>query len=304
MPTKISSLTSASTLTGAESVPVVQSGSTLKTLVSAIGTYVRGLFTTTPATIAEGGTNAATVAAARTSLGLGTGDSPTFTGVTVTEGLSSAGVFDVYVTSPAGTNTITAAGPSNFSYAAGAIVRWIPAGTNTGATTINITPYGASALGAKNVFSGGAACVGGELQSGVPAAAMYDGTQFNLIGMYHESYTAASASCTGAMLTALIWRIVKIGNLVTLHVPTTSGAGVATNLITFGTVIPAKYRPISQMSYPMRIIDNEGYPTNSGMLIAGTDGSLKVYKDFTASTNFTVTASAGFEGIAVSWVIY
>lgn len=66
---KISELPAATTLGGTEVVAGVQSSTTVKILVSAIGTYVRGLFTTTPATVAEGGTNAATVAAARSSLG-------------------------------------------------------------------------------------------------------------------------------------------------------------------------------------------------------------------------------------------
>lgn len=68
MPIKISELPAGSALSGSEIVPVVQSGVTIRTLVSAFGTYVRGLFTATPATIAEGGTGSATAAAARTAL--------------------------------------------------------------------------------------------------------------------------------------------------------------------------------------------------------------------------------------------
>ena len=66
---KISQLPSATAPTGAELVPLVQGGVTSYGLVSQIGAYVRGLFTTTPAMIAEGGTGAATAAAALTSLG-------------------------------------------------------------------------------------------------------------------------------------------------------------------------------------------------------------------------------------------
>lgn len=69
---KISELPAASALGGTEIVAGVQSSTTVKILISAIGTYVRALFTATPATLAEGGTNAATAAGARTSLGLGT----------------------------------------------------------------------------------------------------------------------------------------------------------------------------------------------------------------------------------------
>lgn len=70
---KISELPAASALGGTEVVAGVQGGVTAKILISAIGTYVRGLFTTTPATIAEGGTGAASAGAARTALGLAIG---------------------------------------------------------------------------------------------------------------------------------------------------------------------------------------------------------------------------------------
>lgn len=79
MPTKISQLPAGTALGGTEVVPAVQSGSTVKSTISQIGTFVRGLFTTTPATLAEGGTGAATAAAARTSLGATATGSSLFT---------------------------------------------------------------------------------------------------------------------------------------------------------------------------------------------------------------------------------
>ena len=60
------------------------------------------------------------------------------------------------LSSVAGTNTITATGPANYSLASTrAPLILIPAVTNTGATTLAITPSGGSVLTAKNVFSGG-----------------------------------------------------------------------------------------------------------------------------------------------------
>lgn len=88
-----------------------------------------------------------------------------------------------YLTGVAGTNTITAGGPSALaSYAAGQRFILIPANTNTGATTVNITPSGGAALGAKNLFAYGIACIGGELVQSVPTIILYDGTQFNIVG--------------------------------------------------------------------------------------------------------------------------
>lgn len=103
------------------------------------------------------------------------------------------------LSSVAGTNTVTAGGPSSMTaYASGQRFWFIPAVTNTGATTINITPSGGSALGAKNIFNRGVACVGGELRANVPAMITYDGTQFNLMNPQVVKGTATNdAAATG-----------------------------------------------------------------------------------------------------------
>lgn len=82
-----------------------------------------------------------------------------------------------YLTTVAGTNTITAvAAYSMAAYATGQVFWFIPANANTGATTINV-----NGIGAKNIFWRGAALVGQELVANVPALILYDGTQFNLL---------------------------------------------------------------------------------------------------------------------------
>lgn len=88
-----------------------------------------------------------------------------------------------YLSGVAGnTTTITAVGPAGLgAYAAGLKFRFIPVNTNTGATTINIT--GTVALGARNIFYNGAACVGGELQLGIPVEIVDDGTRFHIISI-------------------------------------------------------------------------------------------------------------------------
>lgn len=86
------------------------------------------------------------------------------------------------LTGVAGTNTITATGPANYSYSSATPPIWfVAAGTNTAATTVNVSPSGGSALGAKNVFFNGVACAGGEIISGGAYGLLYDGTQYQLV---------------------------------------------------------------------------------------------------------------------------
>ena len=104
------------------------------------------------------------------------------------------------LSSVAGTNTITATGPVPLSaYASGQMFRFIPANTNTGATTINITPSGGSALGAKNLYFNGAACTGGEIRQNQPCIVVYDGTQFNLIGPFAAGTIPGPVVVTGVL---------------------------------------------------------------------------------------------------------
>ena len=82
-----------------------------------------------------------------------------------------------WLTSVAGTNTITASiTPSPTTYTAGQTFRFVSAGANTGATTLNI-----NGLGAKNVTKNGSvALVAGDIASGAVVDVVYDGTQFQM----------------------------------------------------------------------------------------------------------------------------
>ena len=85
----------------------------------------------------------------------------------------------VGMTGVAGTNTITATAGNVAALVTGAFFLFVPAATNTGATTLNI-----NGIGAKNVFCNGIALVAGELQISVPTLVYYDGTQFNIVGSF------------------------------------------------------------------------------------------------------------------------
>lgn len=77
----------------------------------------------------------------------------------------------------AGTDTITAsATPTLAAYANGNTFRLVAAGTNTGATTLNI-----NSLGAKAITKNGTTALGaGDIPSGAMITVVYDGTQFQL----------------------------------------------------------------------------------------------------------------------------
>jgi microcystin-dependent protein len=80
----------------------------------------------------------------------------------------------------AGTNTVTATMANLTAYYTGLQVTFLPANTNTGATTLNI-----SSLGAKSIFLNGAALAGYELKKNTPVRVYYDGTQFNVVAGAH-----------------------------------------------------------------------------------------------------------------------
>lgn len=129
-----------------------------------------------------------------------------------------------YLTGVAGTNTITATGPANMTLAAPQHpIVLVPAVTNTGATTLNITPSGGAALTAKNVFYNGVALVAGELKAGVPSLLVYDGTQYNIIGTsagvgtWTPALTFATPGDLSVAYTTQVGTYTKIGRQVTAH---------------------------------------------------------------------------------------
>ena len=83
-----------------------------------------------------------------------------------------------YLTSVAGTNTITATAPiSMTALAAGQVFRFVAAATNTGGVTINI-----NSIGAKAITKNGTTALGaGDILINAIVEVIYDGTQFQLL---------------------------------------------------------------------------------------------------------------------------
>ena len=84
-----------------------------------------------------------------------------------------------YLTGVAGADTITASVIGLAAYATGQTFRFVSAGANTGAVTLNI-----NALGAKAVTkTGTTALAAGDIPSGAVVEVIYDGTQFQMLGL-------------------------------------------------------------------------------------------------------------------------
>jgi len=107
-----------------------------------------------------------------------------------------------YLISVSGTNTITAAVTGLAAYAAGQVFRFVAAGGNTGAVTLNINALGAKAI----TKQGTTALVSGDIVSGSTVVVVYDGTQFQIVNQVATvaSQTAATLTATSAVVTDTI----------------------------------------------------------------------------------------------------
>ena len=154
------------------------------------------------------------------------------------------------LTSVSGTNTVVGSVAAQGSitmaptaYATGQRFQFIPAATNTGAATLNV-----SSLGAKNIFYDGRALVGGELSTASPVAVEYDGTQFNMMSpifadrLTEDTSPDASADYVQTYdASATAFKKVKVQNLVA------SGTGIVK--LNSGTVSNAATLDIVMTSY-------------------------------------------------------
>lgn len=105
----------------------------------------------------------------------------------------------VTLTSVSGTNTITATAPySMSSLSANQTFRFVSAGANTTAVTLNI-----NGIGAKSITKFGTSPLNaGDIQSGAALVVYYDGTQFQLIGAPTSISVTRSVRTSNTILTS------------------------------------------------------------------------------------------------------
>jgi hypothetical protein len=100
---------------------------------------------------------------------------------------------DVYntLTAVAGTDTITGTGPLSLTaYASGKWFKFVPANTNTGAVTLNISGLGARAV----TKYGSTALIAGDLVVGMEAILVDDGTRLQLINPKNVDVSTATGT--------------------------------------------------------------------------------------------------------------
>lgn len=223
-------------------------------------------------------------------------DVVTGTLVHVIGGATNLGYY--YEVTTSGTITI---GTTSLTFDRSALIPGIASAANATAITIDASEFVV-------IGTGATVAAGAKLQT--PDGITFPATQVsssnaNTLDDYDE-YTAASAACTGAITTAVIWKLVKVGNLVALTLPAITGTATATTYFEYGTVIPAKYRPAANLTFPCLIKDNGSTLAAAGFVYIFSTGAVRVYKDLTAAVNFTNGTDAGFgqsTGTSVSWSI-
>jgi hypothetical protein len=111
------------------------------------------------------------------------------TGDETTARIIALGFEPSYVATASGTNTYTAStSPSFATYLTNTLYTITFTNGNTGAATLNL-----NSLGAKGIQYKGAALAGGEIPAGATVELLYDGTQFQIVGVIGGSSPAVAS---------------------------------------------------------------------------------------------------------------
>jgi hypothetical protein len=203
-----------------------------------------------------------------------------------------------YLTSVAGTNTITATAPFGMTaYATGQRFTFIAAGANTGATTLNLNSIGAKAI-TKN---GTTALVASDIASGQAIEVVYDGTQFQLINVSAltgvSSFSAGSTGLTPS--TATTGAVTLAGTLAVAN----GGTNNASLAVTAGGTLYTDGSKVVNVGAGTsgQVLTSAGAsaPTWSTLAVSGT---LLDIRYFTTAGTSTYTPTAGTTFVVVEVV--
>lgn len=210
-----------------------------------------------------------------------------------TAGTDSASVYNIQCSTGtfltvSGADTIvgTASPAITSGYVTGMTYRFIAAGTNTGAVTLNISSQGAKAI-TKN---GTTALAAGDIPSGVLVSVTYDGTQFVLQNQStFASLTTATLTVTGnatiggnASITGTLGVTGKTyqsggntltgGNTLLGYLGTSgltnNGIAFAKNQVAVSTTLSAN---VTATDLTINLTDGTGFPTGGGTILVDNE---------------------------------
>jgi hypothetical protein len=208
----------------------------------------------------------------------------------------------------AGTDTITASvSPALTAYASGQMFAFVAANTNTGAVTINI-----SSLGAKSITKNGTtALVAGDLTANYLFVVVYDGTQFQVVGVSATTFTnltisgVLTLSGAGVQLSSSGTGAWKMPVGTTAQRPT-GAAGLIRLNSTTGE--PEWYDSVNSVWLPFRsgptysatylVVAGGGGAGASYAGGGGAGGLLSSTATLTPGTSYTITIGSGGAGNA------
>jgi len=182
---------------------------------------------------------------------------------------------------------------ANFtSYTDGIIIYWIPANTNTGASTINV-----NGMGVINITNAdGSALVAGEIISNIPATILIKSGAAILISATSTAYGNFTPTWGGfsaaPATTPIAYR--KNGTNVTLIFNPVNGTSSSTSFSMSG--LPALITPkvAAAQSYPVVGLLDNGARIAGGLAAVNSAGVITFGKDGTSTTTWTASGSKGF----------
>lgn len=197
----------------------------------------------------------------------------------------------------AGTDIITAVGSAALTAYTDVSIEWIASGTNTGPVTIDLTPFGYSALGAVALTKyGSTALAAGDLVSGQAYRAIFDGTRFQLLGSGGGAGGTQTVPTGGTGVTTTTpYSPVFTGTTATDNFKVDLGPGTSGQILTSAGAgaYPTWVTPTVSTNIPVPVrqtvlsgpVDTSGLPS-----FGGSTGSTTV----TASGTLIATAANGF----------
>ena len=205
----------------------------------------------------------------------------------------------------AGTDTITATvSPALTAYASGQMFAFVAANTNTGAVTINISSLGAKAI-TKN---GTTALAAGDINANYLFVIVYDGTQFQVVGVSATTFTnltisgVLTLSGAGTQLNSTGTGAWKFPNGTTGQRPGTPAVGMTrynSTLDQLETYVTAGWQQITSLLYSADYLvvagggGGGGYNNGGG---GGAGGQLSGITSFNSGSSYSITVGAGGAG--------